>query len=200
MLSRKGAGEKLKEKLSARELAFAGMGAALMAASAWISVPSLLPSMVPFTMQTFGVCLIGAVLGLRLGLRSVCGYILLGAVGVPVFSLFRGGLTVLAGPTGGYIIGFVFTVLAVGAVSDWVEGRFWPTVLSMAVGTVLCYAFGTAWFMVVYTKANGAVGLGTVLSWCVFPFILPDLVKLALALTIARRVQPMLSGVRKATA
>ena len=54
--------------------------------------------------------------------------------------------------------------------------------------------------MYVYAKANGAVGLGTVLSWCVFPFILPDLIKLGLALTVARRVQPMLSGARKAAA
>ena len=195
MLFREREAIRLRKALSARELAFAGMGAALMAASAWISVPSLLPSMVPFTMQTFGVCLIGAVLGLRLGLWSVCSYILLGAVGVPVFSLFRGGLTVLAGPTGGYIIGFIFTVLAVGIVSDRGNGSFWPMLLSMAAGTALCYAFGTVWFVHVYARTKGPIGVGAALGMCVVPYLIPDGIKIVLAALLTRRLRPL---VRKA--
>ena len=63
---------------------------------------------------------------------------------------------------------------------------------ALLIGLAVCYAFGTAWFLLVYTKANGAVGLGTVLGWCVLPFILPDLLKLALALTISKRIVPFI--------
>ena len=97
----------MKKQLSAREIAYIGLGAALIAVCAWISIPLPQP-MVPFTLQTFAVCLVCAVFGRKLGLWTVVVYILLGAVGVPVFSGFRGGVGVLLGTTGGYIIGFVF--------------------------------------------------------------------------------------------
>ena len=65
--------------------------------------------------------------------------------------------------------------------------------LALAIGLAVCYAFGTVWFLHLYTKANGAVGLGTVLSWCVLPFVIPDVVKLILATLIAGRLRPMIS-------
>ena len=60
---------------------------------------------------------------------------------------------------------------------------------SMVIGLLVCYALGTIWFMVVYARTTGAVGLGTVLSWCVIPFIVPDLVKIALAFVLSRKVR-----------
>ncbi len=63
---------------------------------------------------------------------------------------------------------------------------------SMVLGTAVCYAFGTAWFMYLYMAANGAVGLWTVLGWCVIPFIIPDLVKMAIALVLIKRVRPVI--------
>ena len=184
------------QKFRTIDLAYIAVGAALIAICSWISIPLT----VPFTLQTFAVFFILAALGGKRGTFSILVYILLGAIGVPVFAGFSSGIGVLLGNTGGYILGFLLSGI-VYLVLTKLFGESLPVqIIALVLGLALCYAFGTAWFMVVYTKANGAVGLGTVLSWCVLPFILPDLVKLALALTIARRVQPMLSGVRKATA
>ena len=64
--------------------------------------------------------------------------------------------------------------------------------LDMIIGMVVLYSFGTAWYMLVYTQANGSIGLATVLAWCVIPFIVPDLIKFSLALLLARRLSPAL--------
>ncbi len=176
--------------MTAREITFVAMGMALIAVCSWISVPSLLPSMVPFTMQTFAVCLVAALFGLRLGLWTVGCYILLGLIGAPVFTGFRGGPAVLLGPTGGYIVGFLFTALAVGLGSDRHGNNTLALVLSMAAGIALCYVFGTAWFIFVYSRRSGAVGILTALSWCVFPYLIPDGIKIALAVLLARRLRP----------
>lgn len=70
--------------------------------------------------------------------------------------------------------------------------KLWVEIFAMVLGLTACYAFGTVWFILVYTQANGAVGLAMVLAWCVIPFILPDMVKLGLALILARRLSPVL--------
>ena len=178
------------------ELAYIAVGAALIAACSWISIPLT----VPFTLQTFAVFFVLAALGGRRGTWSILVYILLGAVGVPVFAEFTSGIGILLGNTGGYILGFLLSGLVYLLMIKLFGNKLYIEITALLLGLALCYTFGTAWFMYVYAKANGAVGLGTVLSWCVFPFILPDLIKLGLALTVARRVQPMLSGARKAAA
>ena len=169
-----------RRQLSTVELTRIAVCAALMAVCSWISVPAI-PPLPPFTLQTFGVFLILLLLGGRRGLYAILTYLLLGAVGLPVFAHFTGGVGVLLGTTGGYILGF-----ALSAALYWaMEGLFARAPLlrlaGLAAGLAVCYAFGTAWFMLVYARQSGAVGLGTALGWCVFPFILPDLVKLALA-------------------
>ena len=70
--------------------------------------------------------------------------------------------------------------------------KLWVEVVSMIIGLIVVYTFGTAWFMFVYTQANGTINLATILAWCVVPFIVPDLIKLGLALTLAKRISPML--------
>ena len=179
-------------KLSARDLSYAALSVALLAVCSWISVPTA----IPFTLQTFAVCLIAALLGLRRGLWAVVGYIALGAAGVPVFSGFRGGPGVLLGVTGGYIVGFLFTVPVVSlAVEKF--GRKLPVLLaSMAAGVLLCYAFGTAWFILVYSRATGPVSFGTALAWCVLPYLIPDGVKITLAALLARRLYPLIPAGR----
>ena len=174
--------------LSAREISYTALGIALIAVCSWISVPMT----IPFTLQTFAVCLVTGLLGLKLGLWSVAGYILLGAVGVPVFSGFRGGPGALLGTTGGYIVGFLFTALIVGfAVGRY--GRKLPALLiSMALGVLVCYAFGTAWFMVVYARGTGPISLATALGWCVLPYLIPDAVKIVLAALLTRRLHPLI--------
>lgn len=178
----------MNRRLTAKDLSYIAMGVALIAVCSWISIP--LP--VPITLQTFAICLITAVLGLRLGLWAVVAYILLGAVGLPVFSGFRSGIGTLLGTTGGYIIGFLFTALAVGlGVEMW--GRKPPLLaLFMAIGILLCYTFGTAWFVLVYTRTSGAIGVLTALSWCVFPYLLPDAAKILLAVSLTGQLHSLL--------
>ena len=173
--------------LKARDLTLISLGSALIAVCAWISVPAA----VPFTMQTFAVCLIAALLGLRRGLWSVGIYLLLGAFGLPVFAGFKSGLGTLLGTTGGYLIGFLFTSLIVGLASDrW--GCRLPSLLGfMALGLLVCYLFGTLWFMWVYARTSGPIGIASALSWCVLPYLPADTAKLLLAALLTRRLAPL---------
>ena len=181
-------------KLTIREIAYAGMGAALITLCSWLSIPMT----VPITLQTFAVCLVTALFGLKLGLVTVAAYLLLGAAGVPVFSGFRGGIGALLGVTGGYLVGFLFTAIAVGLAVRKFGKRTGVLVISMAVGILLCYAFGTAWFVAVYNRGSGEIGALSALSLCVFPYLIPDGVKIAMAALLTKRLDPLVNreGVR----
>ena len=179
----------MNTKLTAQDTALIATGAALIAMCSWISVPMT----IPFTMQTFAVCLVSALLGLRRGMWAVVCYLLLGAAGVPVFAGFTGGVGILLGTTGGYLVGFLFTALIVGLAVDKL-GRSLPVLIgSMAVGILVCYAIGTVWFMLVYARRTGFISLGTALSWCVLPYLLPDAVKIALASALVYRLYPLVN-------
>ena len=171
--------------MKTRDLVLIALFAALIALCAWITIPSF----VPFTMQTFAVFMAASLLGGKRGTLAVLVYILLGAVGLPVFSGFNSGLGYLAGKTGGYIIGFIALALTMWGVTK-IGGRGWVVRgIGMVAGLLVCYAFGTAWFMNVYIRTSGPVTLMTVLSWCVIPYIIPDLVKIALALYLTNRIE-----------
>ncbi|MBQ9459886.1 MAG: biotin transporter BioY [Oscillospiraceae bacterium] len=172
------------KKLSTAELVYIAVCAALMALCSWISIPAVAP-LPPFTLQTFAAFLIVLLLGGRRGTLAMLVYILLGAIGLPVFSHFRGGIGVLLDTTGGYIVGFLFIGLIYRAAERVSDGRTVQKLAALVLGLLVCYAFGTAWFMVVYARKSGPVGLSAALSWCVLPFIIPDLVKLALAWSLA---------------
>ena len=175
-------------KITTRQIAAVAMGAALIAVCSWLSVPSI----VPFTLQTFAVCLITALFGLRMGLLTVAVYLLMGAVGLPVFAGFKGGVASLLGPTGGYLVGFLFTALVVGLSVNRLGRRPLVLILSMALGIALWYAFGTVWFVLVYTRTRGPIGVGAALSLCVFPYLIPDALKIALASFLTGRLYPLL--------
>ena len=176
-------------KTTTRELALIAMGAALIAVCSWIAVPAA----IPFTLQTFAVCLVTALFGLKMGLWTVAVYLLLGAVGVPVFSGFKGGLAALLGTTGGYLVGFLFTALIVGIAVDKFGRKLPVLIVSMVLGILLCYTFGTAWFVLVYTRESGPIGVGTALGWCVLPYLLPDAIKIALATLLVGRLYPIIN-------
>ena len=184
----------MTRSFSTRDLALIAMGVALTAICSWISIPMT----IPFTMQTFAVCLIAALFGLRRGMWTVLCYILVGAADVPVFSGFTGGIGILLGVTGGYIAGFLFTALIVGLAVRKFGHSFPVLIVSMAIGILVCYAFGTAWFMTIYAAKTGPIGLGTALSWCVFPYLLPDAAKIALASVLTGRLYPLLNREVKA--
>lgn len=171
-----------KRRLKTNELVYAALCAAVIAVCSWIQIPAT----VPFTLQTFAVFLTVGVLGGRLGTLAVSVYIVLGVIGIPVFAGFTGGFGVLAGPTGGYIIGFIFSALVMWFAEKTFGTKKLVLALAMAAGLVVCYAFGTAWFMVVYAGRGNAVSLATALGWCVVPFILPDAMKIFLALQLTK--------------
>ena len=173
-----------KAALKPLDLAYIGISAALIAICSWISIPTT----VPFTLQTMAVFLVLALFGGKNGFFAVLTYILLGAVGVPVFAGFKGGLGALLGNTGGYILGFLLLAAIYWLMTKLMNDKIYIRAAAMVLGLLVCYAFGTAWFMVLYTKANGAVSLMSVLGWCVFPFLLPDAVKLAVALVLGTKL------------
>ena len=176
----------VKKKTNSKitDMVYIGLSAAIIAVCSWISIPLT----VPITLQTMGVVLISGLFGAKRGTLSILLYILIGAIGVPVFSGFKSGFGVLIGSTGGYIIGFIFTALIVGIVSDKTN-KLWALILSMGVGILVCYAFGTAWFAVVYAKTNEPASLATILGWCVIPFLIPDAIKIALAAVLTNRLK-----------
>ncbi len=175
----------MKNSFSAQRLAYIALGCALIAVCAWISIPAP----VPFTLQTFAVFTVVMILGGRDAALAILVYLFLGAVGVPVFAGFKGGPGVLFGATGGYLWGFLAIALLYWLLRPG-DGLF-SQVLILTVGLAACYAFGTAWFMVVYSRAS-QITLARALSLCVIPFILPDLGKMLLGLFIGRRVRAAL--------
>lgn len=173
-------------RLDTGDLALVALFAAVMAVCSWITVPAA----VPFTLQTMGVFLALGLLGGKRGTISVLVYLFLGAIGLPVFSGFAGGLGYMMGATGGYIIGFLFSALIMWFMEKAFGRDMKILILSMVLGLILCYAFGTAWFMTVYSGSNGPIDLATALGWCVFPFIIPDAIKIAVACLLIRRLRP----------
>ena len=172
-------------KSNAYDLVLIALFAALMALCAWVTVPYA----VPFTMQTFGVFLALLLLGGKRGTICMAVYLLLGAVGLPVFSGFRGGVGALVGSTGGYLIGFIVSALLMWALSGFARKSRWTLAASMALSLAACYAFGTAWFVIVSVRAGKAMTVGAALSMCVLPYIVPDAAKLWLACVLARRLK-----------
>lgn len=170
------------------DMVYIAVFAVVMAICSWISIPAT----VPFTLQTFGVFLAVGVLGGKRGTLSILVYILLGAVGVPVFAGFSGGIGSLFGNAGGYIIGFLVGALIMWGMEKVMGRKTWALAVQMVVGLIVRYAFGTAWFMIMYTRSAGPVGLVTVLGWCVFPFIIPDLIKIVVALGLTKSLKKVL--------
>ena len=168
-----------------KDIALCGLFVALITVCSWISIPLT----VPVTMQTFAIFLCAGLLGTKRGLIVTLCWIIMGTIGVPVFANFQGGPQVIMGPLGGYIVGFVITVLIVGITCDKVGRK--PVVMgaAMFVGLVLCYAIGTVWFMYMYAKSAGAISLGATLSMCIFPFVIPDVAKLVIAVILTKRLE-----------
>lgn len=158
-----------------REILLVLAGSWLMALLAQVAVP-LWP--VPITGQTFGVLLIGALLGSRRGALTVLAYLAQGALGLPVFSGGMGGLARFAGPTGGYLLGFVAAAFVVGWLTEQGMNRtFATTAFSMLVGNAVIYAVGLP-FLAAFVGWDVAFKLG------ILPFLLGDVLKVILAAVV----------------
>ncbi len=180
---------KQNKLFTTRELVLTALMAVIIAVCSWISVPTE----VPFTLQTFAVFLAVELLGGKNGFFAVLTYILLGVAGLPVYAEFTSGIGVLAGMTGGYIVGFLFIPL-IFRLAEMIPAkktavRIVRDVLAMIVGLAVCYAFGTAWFIHVYTAQVESINIAGALKMCVTPFLLFDLGKMAAAVLIAERLR-----------
>lgn len=152
---------------------------AVMTAVTCVLAPLSIPiGEVPISFTNLVIYFTLYLLGWKRASVSYIVYMLIGMVGVPVFSGFAGGLGKLAGPTGGYIIGFLPMAVIAGLVIDHTHNRLLQ-LLGMILGTAVCYALGTAWFCF-----STHTGVMAALWMCVIPFIVGDLVKMALAMTM----------------
>lgn len=186
-----------KKLLNTTALVLCGLFAALNAICASITIP-LGFTPIPINLGTLGVFLTGGLMGKKYGSISIMVYIFLGAVGLPVFSGFRGGLGVLTGPTGGYIVGYLAAVFVIGLITEKScitknsevgkntgLKKVSSDIIAMLIGLLLCYLLGTLWFMF----TTGA-GIGAALASCVIPFLPGDALKITAAAFLAVRLRP----------
>ncbi len=166
---------------------------ALMAAAICVFAPWSIPiGPVPITLATFAIYIVSAVVSWKHAVAAVLVYLLLGLVGLPVFSGFSGGLQQLAGPTGGYLIGYIPCALILGCAIDRFPRAKWMYPLAMLVGTAALYFLGTAW----YVLASG-VPTGPAILACVVPFLPFDGLKIILASLIAYPLRQRLTAAEK---
>lgn len=171
------------QSIHTRELTAAALFCALTAICSQISLP--LPfTPVPINLAAFAVLAAAGLLGCRGAVLSIAAYLLLGAAGVPVFAGFRGGLSVLAGPTGGYLAGYLAAAWITGWLLKAPGKKAFATVLAMAAGLAACYLLGTVWFLML----TGS-GLAAALGSCVIPFLPGDAVKIAAAAFLTQKLQ-----------
>lgn len=163
---------------------------AIMTALTCILAPFSLPiGPVPISLTNLVIYFSLYLLGWKLGTLSYVIYLLIGLVGVPVFSGFTAGPAKLFGPTGGYLIGFIPMAIIAGIVIDKFSQR-WIQILGMIVGTAICYAFGTAWFCI-----QAGYTVSAALAVCVIPFIPADLIKMVIAMIIGPEIRKRLGAV-----
>lgn len=174
-----------KKKTNVREMVLIALMAAVTCIMGPLSVPI---GIVPISLTNLAVYLAIYVLGCKRGTLSYFVYLLIGLVGVPVFSGFTGGVGKLFGPTGGYLIGFIFMALICGWFIDKFDCKLVPSFVGMVLGTIVCYAFGTAWL-----AYQASMSFYAALAAGVLPFIPGDLAKMVIAAIIGPQVRRRLA-------
>lgn len=162
-----------------KDICFSALFTAVMVVLSLIYIPLT----VPITLQTFAVFLSLLILGEKKGTASVIVYILLGLVGLPVFSGFRSGPSALLSPTGGYILGLLLICIVYAVLNRVFKAKFKN--LSLMIGLICCYLIGSLWYMIF----TGTDSFFAVLTVTVLPFIIPDVIKLSLANMVAKRIE-----------
>ena len=166
-----------------RDMVYVAVMAAVLAVLAQFSIP--MPTGTLLTLQTFAVALCGSVLGIKKGLAAVGVYLLLGAVGLPVFASFRGGLGILAGVTGGFLIGF----LPMAAFCGWGrDKKMLPSFIAGLIGLIICHLIGVLWGSKV-----SATPLWPAFLMFSAPYLLKDAISVWLAMLLARRIVKQLN-------
>ncbi len=170
---------------SLRMTVYASLMAALIAAGAYLALPI---GPVPIVLQNLFVFLSGLLLGPRWGVASIGVYLMAGALGLPVFAGGVGGIGRFAGPTGGYLLGYLPAVYVIGWISKNSKGRVAVDVLAMVCGSIIIYTCGVSWL-----KMLSGMTLARTLVVGMYPFILGDVVKIAAAIPIARALRPIVN-------
>lgn len=178
----------MKEKkfLTVKDMVLIAVFTALIAVCSLIQIPV---GAIPFTLQTFAIFTTAGLLGTKRGIISLIAYILLGTIGVPVFAGGKGGPAIIAGPTGGYITGFVFTIIIISVLMKFAKSdksyiNLIITMIAMILGDLACMTIGTIQFATVMKTSIAAA-----LSYCVVPFVITDLVKMALSVLVINRMR-----------
>lgn len=162
--------------MKAQKIAVTGILAAIICLLAPFSVPV---GAIPISLATFAIYIVSCMVKTKISVCAVIIYILLGAVGLPVFSAFSGGLHIITGVTGGYIIGYIPCSLIIGLLTDKFENKKFVYPFSMLLGTAACYLVGILWYMY-HTESSFASAAAV----CIIPFFVGDIIKISAACAI----------------
>lgn len=167
--------------LKTNDVARISLCVVVMAVCSWISVPTP----IPFSLQTLGLFLTICFLGGKKATLVIAAYLLLGTIGIPVFANFTSGIGVLLGINGGFLIGFLLS-----AIFTWLMEKLGADtpIVKMLVCLLVCYACGVAWYSL---YVNVSAGLWSALTLLVLPYILPDTIKILLALVLCKRLKSL---------
>ena len=177
------------QRTKTQEMALCALFAALTAVLSQVAIPI---GPVPVNMATIAIFSSGALLGSRLGALSMLVWVALGVVGVPVFSMFRGGLGIIFGPTGGFIMGYIPAAFLIGFfVEKWNKrNKIYMYPAAMLTGALVYFTMGTLWYMAVSN-----VGMAEALAVCVVPFIPGDIAKITAATLLVHRLRLIMHSV-----
>lgn len=166
---------KEKKRISTRNMVLVALMAGIMCIVGPLSIP--LPiTLVPISLTNLAIYIAAFVLPWKYCTLSCIIYLLLGTIGLPVFSGFGGGIGKIAGPTGGYLIGFIFIAIICAYVNEKFSGKLYMYVIGMIAGLIVAYLFGTLWF-----SYQQEIGFVKSLALCVVPFLIGDAVKIVIA-------------------
>ena len=179
----------MPNQASIRQTVYTSLMAALIAAGAYLAIPI---GPVPIVLQNLFVFLAGLLLGARWGLACIGIYLLAGICGLPVFAGGTGGIGRLVGPTGGYLLGYIPAIAAIGWLSAKGRQKTVTDYLALIVGALLVYAFGVPWLQVV----TGMPWQKTLMVGMV-PFLPGDIIKIIVAVPMARILRPYLAAQRQ---
>ncbi len=178
--------EKTSKKITIYQMTVTALFAAIMCILGPISIPV---GEVPISLTSLILYFAVFILGTKFAAISYLIYFLLGLAGLPVFSQYSGGLSKVAGPTGGYLVGFFFLILIGGFFVEHFKGKFVMSAVGFVLATAVTYAFGTVWFIILmkckllYALAN-----------CVFPFLIGDAVKIIVACLFGKMIRDRLKS------
>ena len=162
----------------------------LITISAWIEIPFI----VPFTLQILAIFIITGLFKFRVSFLSVVIYIIMGIIGIPVFSGFQGGIGVLMTYTGGFLLGFIFIPIVYNIINKVIINKNFSLVISFIISLIIIYLIGSIWFYIVYTNKNNNVNFIDCIVISVLPFIIPDVFKLFISIILINKLSNIIKN------